>query len=133
MSFNFALNKGKVLVALSGSDFIKLKSGKQQETGFFLIELMKPVKKLLESGFSVEFANTNGSAPHMDPLSNKYIWFNFNVWEYNTEIKLLDWVKQNTNFSSPFSFREVTEGMIDGYSGIFIPGGHAPMQGLYTT
>lgn len=47
----------KVLIALSSADHIALQSGKTKETGFFLLELMKPVRKLLDAGFEIEFAN----------------------------------------------------------------------------
>lgn len=125
-----AAAKGTVLVVLSSADFIKLENNKDQETGYFLSELAKPLMKLLEAGYSVEFANPKGNAPAMDPLSDNAIWFFGNWKEKNREKELLERMGVEANFRKPRPFSSLTDADLARYAGVFIPGGHAPMTDL---
>jgi putative intracellular protease/amidase len=120
----------KILIILSGSDHITLDSGKVIETGFFLKELAQPLQALVDAGYEIVFANPNGKEPHMDPFSNHYVWYGFNINEYNREIELLDRMKKERNFLNPRTFSSLTNKELEGFSGCFIPGGHAPMTDL---
>lgn len=124
-------NKHKqVLVVMSSSDQLVLKSGKSQETGFFLLELMYTVDALMTIGYDVVFTNAKGSEPHMDPLSDKYVWYLGNIPLYNRHKDLLEKIKQEKNFTSPRRFESWTDSELEKFDALFIPGGHAPMMDL---
>jgi putative intracellular protease/amidase len=123
-------NRNGVLIILSGSDHLTLKSGKKVETGFFLKELAQPLQQIVDAGYEVVFANSNGTEPHMDPISNKYVWYLGNIAEYNLNIDLIDRMKRETNFKSPMTFASISNENLQRFSGVFIPGGHAPMEDL---
>ncbi len=55
-------NAAKVLIVLSGSDHLDLRDGKVFPTGFYLNELMQPVKLLLEAGHEITFATPGGAS-----------------------------------------------------------------------
>ncbi|KAK9831956.1 hypothetical protein WJX81_002916 [Elliptochloris bilobata] len=124
--------KGKVLICLSGVDYITLKSGRKQKTGCFLKELTQPLGKLLAAGYSVEFANPNGSAPALDPMSLSGVWFLPWVGELAVQQKLLAQVAESTNFKAPRRFADISDKeLVSGmYAGVFLPGGHAPLEDL---
>ena len=58
-----------VLVVLSDENHLNLKDGKVLSTGFYLNELMQPVKLLLDAGHEVTFATPQGRAPTVDASS----------------------------------------------------------------
>eukprot|EP01027_Heterolobosea_sp_BB2_P026444 GEZU01040749.1.p1 GENE.GEZU01040749.1~~GEZU01040749.1.p1 ORF type:complete len:262 (+),score=91.42 GEZU01040749.1:57-842(+) len=124
------INRGKVLIVLSGADFVRTEKG-DQETGFFLPELAKPLMKLLENGYEVVFANPTGQPPHMDPMSDNALWFFGNWREKNREKELIERMKLEKNFMSPRPLSSFTEEELETFDGIFVPGGHAPMTDLW--
>lgn len=119
--------KGKVLVIVSSEDAISLRDGKTYKTGYFLNELTVPVKRLVEKGYSVTFANPKGNKPSMDIHSDSVVFFNKNEAEYQ-EIKAF----HNTlvGLKSPRKLSEVVQEGLSQYDAVYFPGGHAPMQDL---
>lgn len=125
------LQQGKVLICLSGADHITLQKGKEQETGFFLKELGRPLIKLLENGFDVVFANPTGEAPKMDPMSDSSIWF-LKLWsELKKEKAVLHKMEVEKNFNSPRKFSSIKDEELNQFIGVLLPGGHAPMADLW--
>ncbi|TPX70003.1 hypothetical protein SpCBS45565_g02092 [Spizellomyces sp. 'palustris'] len=124
-------SKGKVLIILSGANTIHLKEGKDQKTGYFLSELGHPLMKILEAGYEVVFANPTGTHPVQDPISDLLIWFLGNYKEREREHALIDKMKIESNFASPRPFASLTDDDLSTFVGVFIPGGHAPMQDLH--
>lgn len=57
----------------------ELKDGKVYQTGFYLNELMQPVKMLLDAGHEVTFATPEGKAPILDQNSIDAMYFNGSV------------------------------------------------------
>ncbi|KAI8817584.1 class I glutamine amidotransferase-like protein [Fimicolochytrium jonesii] len=123
--------KGKVLVVLSSEDHITLANNKDQPTGFFLPELVKPVIKLLDAGYAPVFANPKGNAPSADPLSESLPVFLFNFLERNREQAFVEKLKNEARLSQPFKLADITDADLETFKGILIPGGHAPMQDLH--
>ncbi|KAJ3035777.1 hypothetical protein HDV00_003402 [Rhizophlyctis rosea] len=146
--------KGKVLIILSGSDHLELCSGKDQPTGFFLCELAKPLFKLLEEGYEPvtftahlsknpsphkpfhpfhrnKFANPTGSRPAKDPLSDSLVFFLGSTKERNRENTLINSMSVESNLANPLKFSSITDADLQFYRGVFVPGGHAPMEDLY--
>ncbi len=82
-----------VLVVLSDSDHLDLKDGKVFSTGFYLNELMQPVKLLLDAGHTVTFATPTGKAPTLDRSSDDKMYFNNDVAALQTHKALLEQLK----------------------------------------
>ena len=59
-----------ILVVMSDVSEMKLKNGFEYKTGFYLNELMEPVKIFLDEGHSLTFATPSGLAPTLDPVSD---------------------------------------------------------------
>jgi putative intracellular protease/amidase len=122
-----------VLVVLSGAKDINLKSGKSQETGFFLSELYVPLNMLERAGYRPIFTNPTGETPNMDPLSDHMVWFGA-PGEYN---KAKAWLKDHLEEQSegsltrPIPFSAWGEADLLPIDGLFVPGGHAPMVDLH--
>jgi hypothetical protein len=56
---------------------MQLQSGKRIQTGTFLNEMMVPLLKLQEKGYTFTLATPNGNAPSLDPLGDRTMWFGF--------------------------------------------------------
>ncbi|WP_426346076.1 type 1 glutamine amidotransferase domain-containing protein [Cronobacter universalis] len=123
-----------VLVVLSDSDHLDLKNGQVFQTGFYLNELMQPVKRLLDAGHQVTFATPNGLAPALDKSSDDKMYFNNDVNAWRTHRALLDKLKLTSPASSPvISLARAAQRGYGEFDAIYIPGGHAPMQDLLTS
>jgi len=124
---------GKVLIILSGADYFVVKKAdteKHEETGFFLMELAKLLGKLLDAGYEVTFASPGGRYPNIDPLSQSLVAFLGNWIERRRENDLINKMKIQNNLSAPRPFSSFTDEELETFSGIFIPGGHAPITDL---
>ena len=117
----------KILIVLSSESKITLKYGVVHPTGFFLSELMVPVKGLIEAGYEPVFATPEGNAPMMDKISDSASWFGGDEKKYQ-EIKSL--LGSLSGLSRPFRLAEIRRQDLRQYGGIVIPGGHAPMEDL---
>ncbi|MDK1336274.1 type 1 glutamine amidotransferase domain-containing protein [Cronobacter turicensis] len=123
-----------VLVVLSDADHLDLKDGKVFPTGFYLNELMQPVKRLLDAGHQVTFATPNGLAPTLDKSSDDKMYFNNDVNAWRTHRALLDKLRLTSPVSSPvISLARASQRGYGEFDAIYIPGGHAPMQDLLTS
>ncbi|WP_234005080.1 type 1 glutamine amidotransferase domain-containing protein [Cronobacter turicensis] len=123
-----------VLVVLSDADHLDLKDGKVFPTGFYLNELMQPVKRLLDAGHQVTFATPNGLAPTLDKSSDDKMYFNNDVNAWRTHRALLDKLRLTSPVSSPvISLARAAQRGYGEFDAIYIPGGHAPMQDLLTS
>lgn len=120
-----------VLVVLSDSDHLDLKDGKVFSTGFYLNELMQPVKLLLDAGHTVTFATPTGKAPTLDRSSDDKMYFNNDVAALQTHKALLKKLKITSPGESPvISLSRVEQVGYEHFDAVYIPGGHAPMQDL---
>ena len=120
-----------VLVVLSDSDHLDLKDGKVFSTGFYLNELMQPVKLLLDAGHTVTFATPTGKAPTLDRSSDDKMYFNNDVAALQTHKALLEQLKITSPGESPvISLSRVEQVGYEHFDTVYIPGGHAPMQDL---
>lgn len=117
----------KVLVVLSSESKITLKDGITHPTGFFLSELMVPVKGLIEAGYDPVFATPQGNEPTMDKISDSAFWFGGDEAKYQ-EIKNL--FSKLDGLRQPLKLSEVRRLGLGQYAGILVPGGHAPMEDL---
>jgi putative intracellular protease/amidase len=125
---------GNVLVVLSDSQTLDLKDGKTFQTGFYLNELMQPVKMLLDAGHQVTFATPLGKAPTMDANSNNVMFFGGDQAALDAHLQLLQQLQLTDSAKSPVvSLARVAQQGYGRYDAVYVPGGHAPMQDLLTS
>ena len=123
-----------VLVVLSDADRLDLKDGKVFHTGFYLNELMQPVKRLLDAGHNVTFATPNGLAPTLDMSSDDNVYFNNDEAARLAHKALLDKLQLTSRTHSPvISLKRAAQIGYQHFDALYIPGGHAPMQDLLTS
>ncbi|RHZ53926.1 type 1 glutamine amidotransferase domain-containing protein [Aspergillus thermomutatus] len=128
----------KILIVLSDAHSFPLKktsgsdAGKtvEQPSGFFLMELAKPLQKLLDAGYEVTFASPKGQEPAPDPNSESLLAFAGNFYERRRENELIDRMKRENGFSRPRPLGSISDEELDSFAGVFIPGGHAPLKDL---
>jgi putative intracellular protease/amidase len=118
--------KEKILVVLSGVDYVSLNDGSTHETGFYLSELATPLRILASKGFEFEFANPTGREALMDKTSDARNYFK-DEKDYAAAKELLN----NKDFKAPKKLSSYGDEKLAGFAGIFLPGGHAPMEDLY--
>ena len=121
------LNEPKVLVVLSSKNTLHLKNGKTYPTGYYFNELAIPAKALTEAGYKLVFADPLGNVPSMDKDSDSPKYFHNDTTSYNNYHHFLDTLQ---GLKQPMSLQQVIRGGLNKYSGIFIPGGHAPLEDL---
>jgi putative intracellular protease/amidase len=127
-------NAGNVLVVLSDEATLDLKAGKTFQTGFYLNELMQPVKMLLDAGHTITFATPNGKAPTMDKGSVNPMFFGGDQAALDTHLNLLQQLRLTDSAQSPVvSLARVEQQGYGRYDAVYVPGGHAPMQDLLTS
>ena len=130
----YSAHAANVLVVLSDSDHLDLKDGKVFATGFYLNELMQPVKALLDAGHQVTFATPEGRAPTMDATSADKMYFNGDENAMRDYRALLDKLQITSRAHSPvISLSRVEQIGYGHFDAVYVPGGHAPMQDLLTS
>ena len=126
----FAADKPrKVLVVVSSSSTLTLQSGKKHPTGFFLNELGVPVKALIDAGYEPVFADPQGNKPAMDEISDKPSYFGKDEKRFEAVKSLVTTLPA---LQHPLALSKVAASDLNQYAAIFIPGGHAPMEDLWS-
>lgn len=129
-----AAHADNVLVVLSDSDHLDLKNGKVFSTGFYLNELLQPVKLLLDAGHQVTFATPEGKAPTLDRSSVDKMYFNNDSAELERYQAMLAQLNITSTKNSPvISLARAEQIGLEQFDALYIPGGHAPMQDLLTS
>lgn len=119
----------KVLVVMSSAHELDLRDGKKYQTGYYLNEFVVPYRKLVEAGYEPVVANPNGDQPVMDANSNNAMFFGGDDAARAEALKYAENIEQ---LKRPKTLASVIAEGTDGYAGLFIPGGHAPMADLIT-
>lgn len=81
-----------ILIVMSDKDQLPLKGNDVYPTGFYLNELMQPVKMFLDAGHKLTFVTPKGLAPTMDKVSDNAMFFGGNkkaLAEYKELLKSL--------------------------------------------
>jgi putative intracellular protease/amidase len=118
---------GKVLVVMSSAKYLDLRDGKKYPTGFYLNEFVIPFRKLIQAGYTPVVANPDGERPLMDANSNNAMFFGGDEALRADALKYAEGLELLTR---PKKLSEVVKEGITEYVGLFIPGGHAPVQDL---
>ncbi|WP_444921778.1 type 1 glutamine amidotransferase domain-containing protein [Microbulbifer sp. CnH-101-G] len=121
-----------VLVVMSDVSEMKLKGGYDYKTGFYLNELMEPVKLLMDAGHTLTFATPTGLAPTLDPVSDTPDHFlDVSQENYSTHKALFENLMLTDKAHSPVvSFARIEQIGIENFDALFVPGGHAPLGDL---
>lgn len=119
-------SRGEVLVVMSGAHILNLADGKPYATGYYLNEVVIPLKALIDAGYTPVFANPNGDTPSMDASSNVDKFFDGDAAKRFAAMRLLDSLP---GFHHPLKLSAVA-GHTAKYKAVFVPGGHAPMVDL---
>jgi putative intracellular protease/amidase len=119
--------KGKVLIVGSSHNRFELKSGKRVPTGYYLNELAVPAQAIVDHGYEAVLVTPNGALPVVEQFSVNADYFGGS----ESALQLaLEFVATNPGLRAPRSIRSVIEEGLDGYAGLFVPGGHPPMIDL---
>ncbi|WP_372399936.1 type 1 glutamine amidotransferase domain-containing protein [Azospirillum sp. HJ39] len=129
MSDAFAQSKGKVLVVMSSAHELDLKGGKTYSTGYYLNEFVVPYRKLIAAGYEPVIASPKGDLPVMDANSNNAMFFG---GDDAARVDALAYAQGLEQLKHPKTLASVIAEGTQGYVGLFIPGGHAPMADLIT-
>ncbi|MFC0693621.1 type 1 glutamine amidotransferase domain-containing protein [Paraburkholderia humisilvae] len=117
----------KVLVVLSNAHQLDLRDGEEYNTGYYLDELAVPLQKLVAAGYSPVFASPQGKAASFDPVSNDKMFFGGDDTARANAVKF---VGDFPGIQHPQTLAQIEKQGTSDYAGVFIPGGHAPMQDL---
>lgn len=114
---------------MSSAHELELRDGKTYQTGYYLNEFVVPYRKLVEAGYEPVIANPNGDQPVMDANSNNAMFFGGDDAARAEALKYAESIEQ---LKRPKTLASVVAEGTEGYAGLFIPGGHAPMADLTT-
>lgn len=121
MTTEASASKGKILLIASSTDTLTLQNGKTMPTGFYLNELAVPAQYLSDHGYEIVLATPNGNKPVMDSGSNSSKFFKDQA-SYERALAFVASLQ-------PIRIADADQ-QLDTFAGIFIPGGHAPMNDL---
>lgn len=80
--------------------------------------------------YEVTFASPEGKEPTPDPNSESLLAFAGNFYERRRENELIERMKKENGFSHPRKFSDISDQELEKFSGVFLPGGHAPLADL---
>lgn len=128
----------KVLIVLSDAESFPMEKTRghdagqtvDQPSGYFLMELVKPLDRLLNAGYEVAFASPEGKEPKPDPNSESLLAFAGNFYEHRRENEVVERMKKENGFSRPRQLSEITDEELESFSGVLLPGGHSPLKDL---
>ncbi len=120
-----------ILVVMSDQDHLKLKGNDVYQTGFYLNELMQPVKLFLDAGHELTFVTPKGRSPSMDKVSDNVMFFGGNADSLEAHKALLNDLNLTDPETSPvISLSRVEQLGYERFDALYVPGGHAPMNDL---
>ena len=113
-----------LLVVLTGADHWTLDDGTRHPTGFWAEELIAPMRVFRDAGVDVTIATPGGVRPTVDEasLSADAAGGETQARELRGELDALA-----DELASPVALEAVSP---DDYDGVFVPGGHGPMEDL---
>jgi putative intracellular protease/amidase len=121
------MNKGKVLVIGSNATRIEIQGGGTGPTGQYLNETVVPAMALFEAGYDVVLATPDGTRPHIDPVSDVAQHFDGDEAALQRGRAFFS---DNPGMKHVRTLRSVIDEGLEGYAGVFVPGGQAPVVDL---
>lgn len=121
------MSKGTILLIGSNASQIEVQGGKLCPTGYYLNELAVPTMAVLDAGYEVVLATPSGAKPVLDEVSRVALHFGNSVQRLQEAV---EFVEEHPVMRNPRALRSVLEEGLDGYRGLFVPGGQAPVVDL---
>lgn len=121
------MNKATVLILGSNATQIELRGGGSATIGQYLNETVVPALALIEAGYDVVLATPDGSKPHIDAASDTVGHFGGDQAAYDRASRFY---AEDPAMNAVRTLRSVLDSGLDGYAGVFVPGGHAPVVDL---
>jgi putative intracellular protease/amidase len=121
------MTKGRVLVAGSNATRIELQGGGSAAIGQYLNETVVPAMALIEAGYSVMLATPDGTKPTLDEASDSPQHFGGDAAAHERARRFY---AEDRSMNRVRTLRSVVEDGLDGFAGLFVPGGHAPVVDL---
>jgi putative intracellular protease/amidase len=121
------MTKAKVLVLGSNATQIELRGGGSAAIGQYLNETVVPSMALIDAGYGVVLATPNGAKPHIDEVSDAVQHFGN---DEAAHARAKGFYEDHPSMNQARTLRSVIEEGLDGYAGVFAPGGHAPVVDL---
>lgn len=130
-TFSQAVSAENILIVMSDKDHLKLKGSDVYPTGFYLNELMQPVKMFIDAGHTLTFATPKGMVPSVDKMSDNAMFFGGNKEALEVHKALLKKMQLTDKAQSPvISLSRVEQLGYNSFDAVYVPGGHAPMNDL---
>jgi putative intracellular protease/amidase len=118
------MRKGTILVVGSNATQLEAKTGGTITIGQFLNETAVPLMALVAAGYDFVLATPTGEKPHMDEDSDALLYFgNDNA----ARTRARDFFNDHPAMNDVRTLRSVIDDGLDGFAGLFFPGGHAPV------
>lgn len=121
------MTKGTVLVVGSNATRIELQDGGSAAIGQYLNETVVPAMALIEAGYTVVLATPDGTKPHIDPVSDAAQHFG---GDEAARTRAKSFYADDPSMNQVRTLHSVVGEGLDGYAGLFVPGGHAPAVDL---
>ncbi|MEZ0221639.1 MAG: DJ-1/PfpI family protein [Tardiphaga sp.] len=121
------MSKGKVLVVGSNATRIEIQGGGTGATGQYLNETVVPAMAVIAAGYEVVLATPDGTKPHIDEASDSAQHFEGDEAAYR---RAKTFYAEDPSMNRVRTLRAVIEEGLDGYAGVFVPGGQAPVVDL---
>lgn len=113
----------RVLFVLTAADHLTLEDGGRHPTGFYANELAEPYDEVRKVGFAIDIATPGGRRPTCDPRSLEARHFATAAELEGTK----KWLAALPELQRPLDLAKVR---MSDYAGLFVPGGHGPMEDL---
>lgn len=121
------MSKGQVVVLGSNETQLGLRSGSTATVGQYLNETAVPALALLDAGYDIVLATPNGTKPHIDAGSDTKDHFGGDEAAYQ---RAKDFFASQPAMNDVRTLKSVVDEGLDGFVGVFVPGGHAPIVDL---
>lgn len=121
------MTKATVLVTGSNATRIELRGGGSAAIGQYLNETAVPAMALIDAGYGVVLATPDGTKPHIDEASDSAQHFGGDEGAY---ARAKSFYADHPSMNRVRTLRSVIDGGLDSYTGVFVPGGHAPAVDL---
>ncbi len=118
------MSKGKVLIIGSNATRIEVQGGGWGATGQYLNETVVPAMALIAAGYDVVLTTPDGTKPHIDAASDSAQHFEGDEAAY---AKAKAFYAEDPSMNTVRTLRDVIDGGLDDYAGLFVPGGQAPV------
>ncbi len=121
------MSKGKVLVIGSNATTLEVQGGGTVETGQYLNETVVPAMAIEAAGYEIVLATPTGAKPTIDPVSDAAEHFG---GDERALQEARDYYANSPAMNAPKKLSDVVDAGLDGFAGVFVPGGHAPITDL---